>query len=131
MITISGALANKTWTAGQKPFGPTQVPVGVWFVRTTIDMADFLDPLTTCRIYAELSLNGENGDYFTLRDTTFTGSAVEIIHPDTGLVLTESYAGTELPQPDNVNRWIRGFMELSERTKIGMNIYLFEAGDSR
>ena len=98
---------------GKAQFGfpvPVSVPVGLTRIRVEFDITTFLDPATEFNVVVERSRNGNGGPWeldfaFTRRGGPSFG--------DGGLPDTVCYLQTDLPEPTNAQRRMRGTVTIT------------------
>jgi hypothetical protein len=115
-------LSNRNYNAGTYPYGPVAVPLGIEYVKLSLDVTDMLDPANVITFAAQVSQDG--GVTWKNETVRFQGGPIRTT--DMGgnpIVRTPpfiSYHIFHLPNPENANR--RAKVDLiveGPRTKIG------------
>lgn len=116
------AVTNRMWQPGPRDFGPAPINAGEYKLVARIDRADFASPAMVLEVWIELSLNGQNGDYDQIDYFRLTG---EPTNPDG---TTEIWSNSTLIgwNDPGLDRWARGRWELSEQTKLGLNLWIMD-----
>ena len=118
MAEIIAELISKDRITGIHEISSVKVPVGATMVRARIDRRD-MDLSLNVSWGLELSLDG--GKTWTPHGGA---SAVgkPFNDPSTMILATESWFETSLPEPKNPLRRLRGKMDLSKDSKLGLII---------
>lgn len=118
MAEIIAELISKDCIAGIHEISSVKVPVGATMVRARIDRRD-MDLSLTVLWGLELSLDGGK-TWISHGGASAVGKP--FYDPDTMKSATESWFETSLPEPKNPNRMLRGKMDLSKNSKLGLII---------
>jgi hypothetical protein len=106
---MAAILSNKKWQPGTYNYGPVAIPLGVEYVKLTVDVTDMLDPANRVTFDAEVSQDG--GGVWRRERAVFAGGPIAAINPD-GSPLTRSppyisYHEFHVPNPQNQSRMAR------------------------
>lgn len=104
-LLTSTTLVNET-----RMSSPVLVPVGLSSFRAWIDITQMVTPDQWFEYRIELSLDG-GASWNLLMAGTRTGGIQ--VNPKTGFVITQAMLGCPLPEPQNVQRQIRGSMRVT------------------